>query len=78
MYPELVFLNVYGPQNRFHGMNSASLCSLAGRYDNPLPLPPLPLRFLAPIASLKIPALAGQFDNAIPTRFLTPIDCLKF
>ncbi len=35
--------------NRFPGMNSASLCSLAGRYDNP-----------------------------IPTRFLVPIDCLKF
>jgi hypothetical protein len=33
-------------------MNSASLCSLAGRYDNPIPL-----RFLAPIDSLKIPAL---------------------
>jgi hypothetical protein len=33
-------------------MNSASLCSLAGRYDNPLPP-----RFLAPIDSLKIPAL---------------------
>ncbi len=32
-------------------MNSASLCSLAGRYDNPLPL-----RFLAPIDFLKIPA----------------------
>ncbi len=33
-------------------MNSASLCKLAGRYDNPLPP-----RFLAPIDSLKIPAL---------------------
>jgi hypothetical protein len=33
-------------------MNSASLCSLAGRYDNPIPP-----RFLAPIAFLKIPAL---------------------
>ncbi len=31
-------------------MNSASLCSLAGRYDNPIPF-----RFLAPIDSLKIP-----------------------
>ncbi len=40
-----------GPRNRFQGMNSASLCSLAGRYDNPLPP-----RFLAPIDSLKIPA----------------------
>ena len=32
-------------------MNSTSLCSLAGRYDNPIPP-----RFLAPIDSLKIPA----------------------
>ncbi len=32
-------------------MNSASLCSLAGRYDNPIPP-----WFLAPIDSLKIPA----------------------
>jgi hypothetical protein len=32
-------------------MNSASLCSLAGRYDNPIPT-----RFLAPIDCLKIPA----------------------
>ncbi len=41
-----------GPRNQFQGMDSASLCSLAGLYDNPLPL-----WFLAPIASLKIPAL---------------------
>ncbi len=40
-----VFLNIY----RFQGMNSASLCSLAGRYDNPIPP-----WFLAPIDSLKI------------------------
>jgi hypothetical protein len=33
-------------------MNSASLCSLAGRYDYPIPP-----RFLAPIDFLKIPAL---------------------
>ncbi len=32
-------------------MNSASLCSLAGRYDDPIPA-----RFLAPIDFLKIPA----------------------
>ncbi len=48
---EPVFLNAWGPRNRFQGMNSASLCSLAGRYDNPLPP-----RILAPIDSLKIPA----------------------
>ncbi len=39
------------PKNRFQGINSASLCSLAGRYDNPIPT-----RFLAPIDCLKIPA----------------------
>jgi hypothetical protein len=33
-------------------MNSASLCSLAGRYENPIPY-----RCLAPIDCLKIPAL---------------------
>ncbi len=33
-------------------MNSASLCSLAGRYNNPIPT-----GFLAPIDCLKIPTL---------------------
>jgi hypothetical protein len=47
------------------------VCSLAGRYDNPIPT-----RFLAPIDCLKIPALAGRYDNPIPIRFLVPIDCL--
>ncbi len=41
------------PRNRCQGINSASLCSLAGRYDNPIPT-----RCLAPIDFLKIPALA--------------------
>jgi hypothetical protein len=36
------------PRNRFQGMNSASLCSLAGRYDKPIPT-----RCLAPIDCLK-------------------------
>jgi hypothetical protein len=40
------------PRNRFQGINSASLCSLAGRYDNPIPT-----RCLALIDFLKIPAL---------------------
>jgi hypothetical protein len=35
------------PRNRFQGMNSVSLCSLAGRYDNP-------------IDCLKIPSLVIQ------------------
>jgi hypothetical protein len=39
-------------RNRFQGMNSARLCSLAARYDNPIPT-----RFLAPISCLKILAL---------------------
>jgi hypothetical protein len=47
-----------GPRNRFQGMNSASLLSLAGRYDNPLPP-----RFLAPIETLKIPALILRRTN---------------
>ncbi len=41
-----------GSGNRFQWVNSDSLFSLAGRYDNPIPP-----RFLAPIACLKIPAL---------------------
>jgi hypothetical protein len=40
------------PRNRFQGMNSASLCSLANRYNNPIPT-----RCLAPIDFLKIRAL---------------------
>ncbi len=40
------------PMNRFQGINSASLCSPADRYDNPIPI-----RFLATIDCLKIPAL---------------------
>ncbi len=47
-----------GPRNWFQGMNSASLCSLAGRYDNPIPP-----RFLAPIDFLKIPALEKYHKN---------------
>ncbi len=39
------------PRNRLQGINSASLCSLAGRYNNPIPS-----RFLIPIDCLKIPA----------------------
>ncbi len=67
------------PRNRFQGINSANLCSLAGRYDNPIPP-----RFLAPIDSLKIPALCytvycvtwvGQWleSNSMP---LTLHNCL--
>jgi hypothetical protein len=48
---EPVFLKFMEPRNRFQEMNSAILCSLAGRYDNPIPT-----RFLVPIDCLKIPA----------------------
>jgi hypothetical protein len=44
------------PRNQFQGIDSTSLCSLAGRYDKPKPT-----RFLAPIDCCKIPAQAyGQ------------------
>ncbi len=43
---------------RFQGTNSARLCSLAGRYDNPIST-----RFIAPIDCLKIPAQICQFKN---------------
>ncbi len=52
VHPEAVFLNFYGAQKSFQWINSASLCSLAGRYKNPIPI-----WFLAPIDSSKIPAL---------------------
>ncbi len=56
MTPETVFLNFLGaqesiPKNQFQGIDSASLCSLAGRYDNPIPT-----RFLAYIYCSKIPS----------------------
>jgi hypothetical protein len=37
------------PKHRIQGINSASLCCLAGRYDNPIPT-----RFLAPRDCCKI------------------------
>jgi hypothetical protein len=43
------------PRNRFQGINSASLCSLASWYNNPIPT-----WFLDPIDCLKIPALNTQ------------------
>ncbi len=52
------FKNFLEPRNRFQGMNSASLCSLAGRYNNPIPT-----RFLAPIDCLKIPALVKVVEE---------------
>ncbi len=52
MHTEPVLLTFKEPRNLFQGFDSASLCSLAGRYDNPIPA-----RFLAPIDCSKIPAL---------------------
>ncbi len=50
--PELVFLNIYGAQESMprHQFRQPMYCSLAGRYDNPIPT-----RCLAPIDFLKIP-----------------------
>jgi hypothetical protein len=64
------FYTFMEPRNRFQRMNSASLYSLAGRYENPIPP-----RCLAPIDFLKIPA--RRYDNPIPPWFLAPIDFLK-
>ncbi len=49
LFTEPVLLNVYGASAARTG--PASLCSLAGRYENPIPP-----RYLAPIDFLKIPA----------------------
>ncbi len=48
------------PRNRFQGINSARLCSLAGRYDNTIPT-----RFLAPIDCSKI------YGSRFKVRILT-------
>ncbi len=48
---EPVFLNVYGAQESIPRNEFRQLCSLAGRYNKPIPP-----RFLAPIGCLKIPA----------------------
>jgi hypothetical protein len=49
---EPVFLNVYGAQELIPRDQIRHLCSLAGRYDNPIST----RFFLAPIDCLKIPA----------------------
>ncbi len=49
------FKHFRSPGNRFQIINSASLCSLAGRYDNPVPT-----LFLALMERLKIPAQGGN------------------
>ncbi len=57
------FLTFMEPRNRLQGMNSVSLCSLAGRYANPIPT-----RFLVPVDCLKIPA---QETRWVPEIFPT-------
>jgi hypothetical protein len=60
MYLSPYFYTFIEPGNRIQGMNSASLCSLAGRYDNPIPP-----QFLSPIDCLKIPALTTSHEGKI-------------
>jgi hypothetical protein len=55
------------PRNRCQGINSASLCSMAGRYDNPIPT-----RCLAPTDFLKIPALGSNPDISWATPPFQP------
>jgi hypothetical protein len=64
--PETVFLNF----QRFLETDSASLCSLPGRYDNPIPT-----RFLAPIDCCKIPAQVGESKFRMEERIRIPF-CL--
>ncbi len=59
------------PRNRFQGTNSASLCSLAGRHDNPIPS-----RFLAPIDCLKIPAQSTFTFCLLPSK--RHLDAFRF
>jgi hypothetical protein len=54
-WTEAELLNFYGARES-QGINSASLCSLAGRYDNYIPT-----RFQVPIDCLKIPALNQSY-----------------
>ncbi len=58
------------PRNRFQGMNSASLCSLAGRYDNPIPP-----RFLAHRDS-GVENSVGNLSAAVGARNLVGIGCM--
>ncbi len=55
------------PKNWFHGTNSGRLCSLAGRYDKPIPK-----SFLAPIDCLKIPTLLTLNYSAQCTHIWAP------
>jgi hypothetical protein len=52
-------------------MNSASLCSLAGRYENPIPP-----RCLAPIDFLKIPALVSISRSQFLVRINSVVELI--
>jgi hypothetical protein len=65
------FPGIYFQGIDFQGIDSASLCRLAGRYDNPIPT-----RFLAPIDCSKIPVywLCSPLSlSPHPRSRLTPI-----
>jgi hypothetical protein len=58
------------PRNRFQGMNSARLCSLADRYDYTIPT-----RFLAPIDFLKIAAQVYEHAGKLGGWTVRPGGC---
>ncbi len=73
---EAVFLNFQGASESILGIDSANLCSLAGRYYNPILIrflaKPIPTRFLAPIECSKIPAQEGVRFGKTVLRDMTP------
>ncbi len=64
-----IFQTCREPRNRFQGIDSASLCSLAGRYENTNPT-----WFLVPIDCSKIPA---QIDLTGLGRVVTGLDSIS-
>jgi hypothetical protein len=60
---EQEFVNVKGALDRFQGIDSASLCNLSGRYDNPMSTV-----FLAPIYCYKIRAQYILLQNLLPSH----------
>ncbi len=80
LLPELLdqrpdFLTLKEPKNRFQGTKSARLCTLACRYDNPIPI-----RFLLPTDCLKIPAQVTWIYGHVLTetgRNRNRTNCLK-
>jgi hypothetical protein len=74
------------PRNRFQGIDSTRLCSLRARICKPFKKPRnrFPARWNRSLGidsrlhkRLQIRALAGRYDNPIPTRFLALMDCSK-